>query len=50
MVPGSNPAILTEAVCDLPQLLLHNSGHRHDYEANVSVHNLAKSSITIILP
>ena len=50
MIPGSNPAILTEVVCDLPQLLRDNSGHRHDYEANVSVHNLPKPSITIILP
>lgn len=40
MAPGSNPAILTEAVCDLLQFLRDNAGHRRDYEAKVSVHNL----------
>jgi hypothetical protein len=50
MVPGSNPAILTEAFRDLPHFLRDNSGHRHYYDANVSVHNLKKPSITNILP
>ena len=50
MVPGSYPAILTEAVPDLPQFLRANSGHRHDYEATVSFQNLPNPSIPIILP
>jgi len=50
MVPGSNPAILTEAFRDLPQFLRDNSGHRHDHDANVSVHNFQKPSIKNILP